>query len=158
MITNDNLTWNYNRNMTIYAKVYLANLTHTQSLVQPPIEGNCVNWILGHIVAYRNYALKMCQLAPAVSDAIEQRYAKESAPVLADGSDAAQFEDLRQAYYDGHERLMAYVATMSAEQAAEILSVAGFTQARAEILTTFLRHESYHLGQLEWLHVWARQS
>lgn len=158
MITNDSLIWNYNRNVTLYSKVYLADLTHAQSLVQPPIEGNCINWILGHIVAYRNYALKMCQLAPAVSDAVEQRYAKDSAPVLANGSDAVQFEVLRQAYFDGHDRLMAYVATMSAEQAAEIVSTAGFTLPRAEILTTFLRHETYHIGQLEWLRVWATQS
>lgn len=158
MITNDSLIWNYNRNVTLYSKVYLADLTHAQSLAQPPIEGNCINWILGHIVAYRNYALKMCQLAPAVSDAVEQRYAKDSAPVLANGSDAVQFEVLRQAYFDGHDRLMAYVATMSAEQAAEIVSTAGFTLPRAEILTTFLRHETYHIGQLEWLRVWATQS
>lgn len=158
MITNDSLIWNYNRNVTLYSKVYLADLTHAQSLVQPPIEGNCINWILGHIVAYRNYALKMCQLAPAVSDAVEQRYAKDSAPVLANGSDAVQFEVLRQAYFDGHDRLMAYVATMSAEQAAEIVSTAGFTLPRAEILTTFLRHETYHIGQLEWLRVWATQA
>lgn len=158
MITNDSLIWNYNRNVTLYSKVYLADLTHAQSLAQPPIEGNCINWILGHIVAYRNYALKMCQLAPEVSDAVEQRYAKDSAPVLANGSDAVQFEVLRQAYFDGHDRLMAYVATMSAEQAAEIVSTAGFTLPRAEILTTFLRHETYHIGQLEWLRVWATQS
>ncbi|MBU6359176.1 MAG: DinB family protein [Chloroflexota bacterium] len=158
MISNDSLIWNYNRNMTVYANNYLANLTHAHSLVQPPIEGNCINWIIGHIVAYRNYGLKMCGLAPVVSDEIVHRYAKDSAAVKGDAPDIAKFEDLRNAYFTAHERLMAYIAQMSAEQAAEVISAASFTQARAELLTTFLRHESYHLGQLEWLRVWATNS
>lgn len=31
-----------------------AGLSHEDSLVQPQPAGNCLNWVLGHILAHRN--------------------------------------------------------------------------------------------------------
>jgi hypothetical protein len=36
-------------------------LSHKDSLLQPPFRGNCLNWVLGHILVGRNTALKLMQ-------------------------------------------------------------------------------------------------
>lgn len=40
---------------------------------------------------------------------------------------------------------------MTPAQAAEVVTAAGFTMPRAALLISFMRHESYHAGQLELL-------
>ena len=44
----------------------LEDVTNEESLVQPPGAGNCLNWVLGHIVAARNTALKLAGGSSAV--------------------------------------------------------------------------------------------
>jgi hypothetical protein len=150
MITGENLAWNFERNAT-YMRSYLEGLTHEDSLVQPPVQGNCINWILGHIVCYRNYALATCELASVVSDEVARRYARDSAPVVGQADDVANFATLLDTYWHSHEQLLAYLQSMTPTQATKIVTAAGFTMPRAELLTSFMRHESYHAGQFELL-------
>lgn len=150
MITGDNLAWNFERNAS-YVRSYLEGFTHADSLVQPPVKGNCINWILGHIVCYRTYALEICGLAPAICATAAKRYARDSAPVSGVTSDVTQFETLFDAYTNAQEQLLSYLQTMSPAQAAEVVTAAGFTMPRAELLTSFMRHEAFHVGQLELL-------
>ena len=150
MITGENLAWNFERDAS-YVHSHLDGLTHADSLVQPPAKGNCINWILGHIVCYRNYALTVCGLAPVISAEVAQRYARESAPVVGPAADVADFTTLLAAYGRAQEQLLAYLQEMTPPQAAAVVTAAGFTMPRAELLTSFMRHESYHAGQLELL-------
>lgn len=150
MITGENLAWNFERNAS-YVRSHLEGLTHTDSLVQPPANGNCINWILGHIVCYRAYALAICALTPVISTEVAQRYARDSAPVLGPAADVADLATLLTAYWAAHEQLLAYWQSMTPDQAATVVTAAGFTMPRAELLTSFMRHESYHAGQLELL-------
>jgi hypothetical protein len=50
-------------------------LTHEDSLLQLPFRGNCLNWVLGHIVATRNRALALLGEPPIWSEAEAARYA-----------------------------------------------------------------------------------
>ena len=52
MITAENLIAMYARNV-LFIKQLTEGLTHIDSLAQPPVPGNCMNWVMGHIVAYR---------------------------------------------------------------------------------------------------------
>lgn len=42
----------------------LEGITHEESLVTPSTGGNCLNWVLGHIIASRNRVMKQMGLAP----------------------------------------------------------------------------------------------
>lgn len=154
MINAANLLWNFERNAS-YVRDLLAGLTHTDSLVQPPAEGNCINWILGHIVCYRNYALVACELPPVVSEEVAQRYGRGSAAVTGDAEDVTNFAMLLTAYNQSHQQLTTYLETVAGDLLDEVVSAAGFTMPRGELLTSFMRHESYHAGQFEWLRTWA---
>jgi uncharacterized damage-inducible protein DinB len=72
-------------------------------------------------------------------------------PVTEAATDVAAFEMLVEAYWHSHEQLVAYLCTLTQEQASEVVSAADFTMPRSELLTSFMRHESYHAGQLELL-------
>jgi hypothetical protein len=150
MITGENLAWNFERNAS-YVRSHLEGLTHADSLVQPPAKGNCINWILGHIVCYRTYTLAICGLAPVLSDGVAKRYARDSAPVVGPAADVADLALLQDAYRRAHEQLLTALQSLTPAQAAEVVTAAGFTMPRAELLTSFMRHESYHAGQFELL-------
>ncbi len=157
MLSTTGYLTNLERNAA-YLREHTAGLTHAQSLVQPPIEGNCINWILGHILCYRNYLNGLCSLPGAVSTEAAARYARGSAPVTVDGPDLIRFDDQLSAYERSQVAVLAALPNLSAEALAEVVSVAGFTMPRGDLLTMFMRHESYHLGQLEWLRVWAKNN
>ena len=40
-------------------------LSHEDSLIQPPFRGNCLNWVLGHIVATRNQIMTLLESQPS---------------------------------------------------------------------------------------------
>src|SRR6058998_2472663 len=42
----------------------LEGITHEESFVQPAPAGNCLNWVLGHIVATRNRLLPLVGAQP----------------------------------------------------------------------------------------------
>lgn len=42
----------------------LEGITHEESLVVPEPGGNCLNWVLGHIVSARNRAMTQLGIAP----------------------------------------------------------------------------------------------
>ncbi len=150
MISGENLIWNFERNAS-YIRTHLDGLTHADSLVQPPVNGNCINWIVGHLVCYRNFALAICGLPLVVNAATANRYERGSMPVTGPAADVTAFDTLVQAYWNSQEQLLAYLRTMTPKQASEIVSAADFTMPRSELLTSFMRHESYHAGQLELL-------
>ncbi|MBL8096609.1 MAG: DinB family protein [Anaerolineales bacterium] len=154
MLTITGYTTNLERNAA-YLREHTTGLTHAHSLVQPPVEGNCINWILGHILCYRNYLHTLCGLPEAAPTAAANRYARGSAPVTTDGPEVLRFEELLAAYEGSQAAVLAALPTLSADDLAEVVSAAGFTMPRGDLMTMFMRHESYHLGQFEWLRVWA---
>lgn len=154
MITGESLHWNFERNAS-YVHTLLAGLEHADSLVQPPVNGNCINWILGHIVCYRNYTMTVCGLEPVVTAEVADRYARDSAPVTGAGTDIADFAQLLAAYNQSHNQLLTYLKSVDEATLCEVISAAGFTMGRGELLTSFMRHESYHAGQFELLRALA---
>ncbi len=85
MLTSDNLIAMYARNL-YFIKTHTSGLTHADSLTQPPVPGNSINWVVGHITLYRNRALKILGQLPAFDETTAARYARDSKPVLGDES------------------------------------------------------------------------
>jgi hypothetical protein len=150
MINATAIAWNFERN-AIYYRQHLDGLTHSDSLVQPPVEGNCINWIMGHVMCYRNYSLQALGQPAVIDGAALARYERGSAPITGDGPGVLKLEQLVGAYWMSQEVILKTAPTLTAAAAAEVIQAAGFELPRAEILVSFMRHESYHAGQLEWL-------
>ena len=52
MITIENILGGYARNVEII-KMQTENITHEESLIQLPFRSNCLNWVVGHVLANR---------------------------------------------------------------------------------------------------------
>ena len=63
MISAAELTGMLARNLGVIER-QTGGLTHADSMLQLPFRGNCLNWVLGHIMVYRDAMLKMADAEP----------------------------------------------------------------------------------------------
>ena len=129
----------------------LEGVTNEDSLVQPPGAGNCLNWVLGHIVAARNTALKLAGAAPVAGDDITAHYVRGSDP-LQPGEQVPDLGTLCGVLSDSHNQLVPALAVLSAEALSqpvpEQLRRPPLTGSVANALIRLHYHEGYHNGQI----------
>jgi DinB superfamily len=151
------LTHGFTRNAD-YVREHLSGMTHAQSLVQPPVAGNCVNWILGHIVTYRDYTLELLGQPALFGATAGARYDRGSAPITGPGEGVIDFDALMTTFNEAQHGILAAIPSLTQTLADEVVTQHGFSMRRGDLLMTWMRHESYHAGNLEMLAVWSRQA
>lgn len=150
MLNPQNLSEAFGRNVGIIQK-QAEGLTHADSVLQPASRGNCLNWVLGHIVDNRNIVLQAVGAEPALDPAIAGRYARGSEPVLADGPGIVPLETLLASLGQSQEALATKLAAMSDEDANREVPFFSRTMPLGELLFFLYFHETYHTGQTEHL-------
>lgn len=128
-------------------------ITHEQSLLQPAVRGNCMNWVVGHLVEHRDRMLRVVGEPTFLKPEEVKRYERDSPPVV-DDSDAFRFEMLMGTLPQQHERLAGWLkaATPEAIDAIGPEIIEGVKDwTRAQWLHFLIWHETYHLGNLELL-------
>ena len=125
---------------------HMDGMTHTDSLLQPPYRGNCMNWVLGHIINSRNNMLVMVGQPKLWGNAESQRYKRGSDPITCD-EQALSLDNLRADFQTVNERL---VTTLSELTEADLKAPAE-DETLGEALLTLIWHETYHVGQFEQL-------
>jgi len=121
----------------------LADMTHEESLHQPPQAGNCLNWVMGHIVANRNLVMALVGDAPLLGEEETGPYNRGSAP-LTDGRMSLPLEKLLDLFRESQEKLVKRLQEMSEEE----LMAPVENGTRLEQLALLQFHEAYHAGQL----------
>jgi hypothetical protein len=126
-------------------------LTHADSLLQLPFRGNCLNWVMGHIVERRDKMLTLVNESTLWTPEQVARYERNSAPVL-NGDDALPFEKILADFATGQDRLTGKLKQMNIDD----LTMTGKQviqgmppQSIGEWLQFFVWHETYHVGQTE---------
>jgi uncharacterized damage-inducible protein DinB len=122
-------------------------LTHEDSMLQLPYWDNCFNWVLGHIVHYREQALELLDQQPGLSQAELRPYRRESEP-LREGGKALPFPRLITALDASHHRLLDALAQATSESLAAVYNEES-QQTVGDRLAFISWHETYHVGQLE---------
>jgi hypothetical protein len=129
----------------------LDNVSNEDSLVQPPGAGNCLNWVLGHIVVARNMVLSLAGGAPVVADEVAAHYRRGSHPVQP-GDKVPDLATLRGLLSDTQARLVPALAALSDEALAlpvpEPIRRPPLTGSIADALIRLHYHEGYHNGQM----------
>jgi uncharacterized damage-inducible protein DinB len=150
MIDQQQLVEAFERNVKII-NMQAARLTHQDSLLQPPFRGNCLNWVLGHILVHRELILQALGTEPSLGDAMTGRYGYDSAPLCEDGPDVIKLEELLEAIQLSQERIAAALLGASASKLAEEMRRGERTTTVAGRVFHLYFHETYHTGQTELL-------
>lgn len=132
-------------------KQQTAGLTHADSLLQPPVRGNCLNWVLGHIAETRNLVLQQLGKPPLLSEAHAKRYGYGSAPVCSDGDDILRLETLLALLEQSQKAINEALEHISSEELNKKVDSFLGTTTLGQFLFFLYYHETYHLGQTELL-------
>ena len=128
-------------------KAQTADLGQDESLFQPPGGGNCINWLLGHIVTSRNQMLEMLDRPPVWGQEVRQRYALGSPAITAPGPGVLEISRLLEDYEATQEPIREALETATPEALAVTVPWFGGEIDKQGALAGFLFHEAYHVGQ-----------
>ncbi len=148
MISTQDLNEAFARNLSVI-KMQTQDLTHEDSLIQPPFGGNCLNWVLGHIAENRDVVLKLVGASPTMDDA-SARYKRGSEPMKQAEPTTLPLTEILAWLERSQERLAAAFAQMDdAAWAREIMVGSNRTMTLGQRVFFLYFHESYHVGQTE---------
>ncbi len=139
----------YKNNHDIIHK-QVAGISHAESLIQLPFRGNCMNWVVGHILEVRGEALERMGCPGTMNDTEKKVYGYGSDPI----TETAKACDLNAMVTRLDESLPKIIngldSLMPAELEREVRIWRGPMPLMAAL--SFIQwHESYHTGQLELL-------
>ena len=130
-------------------KKNVGEITHEQSLLQPAPAGNCLNWVLGHLVATRSNLLLGLGAEPVWGEADRKRYDRHGPPVRS-ASEAKRLDAIWEAYDMSQNRLRQALPALSP---AQLASPAPFSptnrpdETLGSLLVSVAFHDAYHTGQ-----------
>lgn len=122
-------------------------LGHADSVLQLPFRGNCLNWVVGHIVAHRDKMLVALDEKPILNQDEAEVYARGSEPVTGMET-AVSFDRLREALDQSKDALVAGLETASPELLRRIHNPERELDV-GDWVVFLVWHETYHVGQLE---------
>jgi uncharacterized damage-inducible protein DinB len=127
----------------------LEGFTDEDALAQPPGGGNCVNWVVGHVIVHRNHMLRSLGHAPVWGADEDARYDRGSPPVTgAEG--ALPLARLTEALDRSREAVLGALESATDEQLAAVPASASgsATGPIGRRLALLMVHEGYHAGQV----------
>lgn len=128
----------------------LQDLTHQDSLVQPNGGGNCLNWVLGHVIVSRNLVLMLAGATPVLTGEHVAGYQRGSHP---EGTEKfLDLATLRGFLDDSQKQLIPALAALSDDAlnraVPEQYRRPPLTGSLGDALIRLHYHEGYHNGQI----------
>jgi hypothetical protein len=130
----------------------LDALSHEDTMISPEPAGNCINWVLGHMVTGRGLVLMLAGAEGAVLTDDEAAGYRRGSAALTEGGNAVDIVRLKSALDETQKRLIPALnglseAALSAEVPEQfrrppLLGTVGQALARLSY------HEGYHNGQI----------
>jgi len=116
--------------------VNLEGISHEDSLISPKTGGNCINWILGHILYNRDFALKVAGQELICDERFRHLYSTGSK--LSETEKAVGLNELINKFNRSQELLIKGLSENDLKEDEE----------KIEYLIGLGFHEAYHAGQL----------
>jgi hypothetical protein len=123
-------------------------VTQEESLIQPTPGGNCLNWVVGHLVAIYDQMLPLLGQKPVMEEGALKRYARGTPP-LENPAEALDFQALLTAWSDASNRVDAGLAGVTPEMLDKPSQspTNNPNETVRSLLPTILFHQAYHAGQ-----------
>jgi hypothetical protein len=126
------------------AHANLQGISHEDSLVHPRPAGNCLNWVLGHVVATRNALLTALGEPPVWTDDQAHPY-RQGARAPLRPEEAHRLEDIVAAYDASQHTITERFRRLTVE---DLSRPHGEGRTLGDWVAGISFHEAYHLGQL----------
>jgi uncharacterized damage-inducible protein DinB len=139
----------YKNNHDIIHK-QLTEISQAESLMQLPFRGNCMNWVVGHILGVRGEALELMGLPGTLSAAEEKVYGYGSDP-LTDPAKAGDLSSMVNRLDESLARIMDGLDSLPLAEFDRQVRIWRGPMPLMAALSFIQWHESYHTGQLELL-------
>lgn len=127
------------------------DLGQADTLIQPQPSGNCLNWVLGHMLDNQILVLKTLGGTSPIDRTETERYRRDSEPIRAEEPGVWSLEQL----LAGHDQILTALTARLGELAEADLDEdiqLGERKVKRGWWVFFLHfHYTYHLGQLEYL-------
>ena len=133
----------------VVVRMNTEGVSQAESLAQPQPGGNCLNWVMGHLVCVGNKALGIVGQPPVADEAALARYDRGSPP-LTDPSEARDIGELLALWDEACARLEAGLATLTPEvldRKAPHSPTGNPDETIRSLIVTLLFHQAYHTGQ-----------
>jgi uncharacterized damage-inducible protein DinB len=130
-------------------KMNTAGITQEQSLIQPDPAGNCLNWVVGHLLCIYNQALGLLQQERVMPEAALKRYERGSAPIHP-ADEALDLGEMLAAWDETAERVDAGLAGLTREvldRPAPHSPSGNPDETIRSLVATVMFHQAYHAGQ-----------
>lgn len=131
-------------------RMNLNGITQEDSLIQPQPGGNCMNWVVGHLVrVYNNEILPLLGQEPVFAADVLKRYERGSAE-LHNPSEALPLDKLLAAWDETTNRVDAGLAAATPEvlnRPAPFSPRKNPDETVGSLLTIVIFHQAYHCGQ-----------
>ncbi len=128
----------------------VKDLTQADSMLQLPFEGNCLNWVVGHILDTYNICLGWLDLPILWNEAYTKVYSHGSDP-LTDPIRALELSDMLEKLDTGLEQITTRLVGLTPIEQERVIDYWFGKATLVEALFFMLWHASYHTGQLEQL-------
>lgn len=125
------------------------DLTQEDSLLQPQGGGNCLNWVVGHLLSTWDVILPLIGQEPVMSKEVLARYDRGTAE-LHDASEALPLEILLNACDEAVQRMdagLAQATTESLDRPAPFSPRKKTDETVRSLLSIVIFHQGYHTGQ-----------
>jgi hypothetical protein len=127
----------------------IQDVTHEQSLVAPPFGGNCINWLVGHIISSRMRALSLIGKPVFWSDAQRAPYRSGSAAITATTVGIIPFSQL---FHDLNQSQQYLLNGLEQLQYDDLCQPSGYQDNTiGDSLAYYHFHEAHHAGQIVYL-------
>lgn len=130
-------------------KANIEGMTHEDSLVQPTPGGNCLNWVMGHLMTARNGVLPLLGREPLWDDRTVETYKRGSQP-LTDPSTALSFDKIMADFDKSQEMITQGLREITSERMAEKAPYSPTNNPNetvGSLLAGLAFHDAYHAGQ-----------
>ncbi len=127
---------------------HIDGVPDEDSLLQPPLEANCLNWIIGHVVSRRNSVLEVLGLPPLWDEETAAKYKTDSEPIKS-AAGARLFSALVADLDQSQEMITNTLTEASDDLLNKVVVNDRGEKTVAQNLEGFHWHETYHLGQLD---------
>jgi uncharacterized damage-inducible protein DinB len=128
----------------------LKDITHAESLLQPPFRGNCMNWVIGHILDVRQGWLNLLGLPGILTEDEQKRYGYGSEPITT-AAQAIHLDSLVKKLDESLATLVNKLENLTQADLDREVEIWRGKLPLAQALSFAQWHEAYHTGQLELL-------